>query len=193
MKQLLSLMICASAGLMLCQCSGTEGKNKKVTEMSLEQRAVRKPDDSQRSQYEKYLTDPKMSKGGAGTYFQKQMHHSKSFNGGNSYAGQKQFKTSQSWFGKSRSQAADMTYSLGDRQSRMGGEAFKADQSRFGSQQAREGSSFFSGAGDVFKTNSALTRAKGAPRPPKIIGNLEATSTTDGAYTEDQVRSLLQR
>jgi hypothetical protein len=121
MKQLLSLMICASAGLMLCQCSGPEKKSKKTTEMSLEQRAVRKPDDSQRSQYEKYITDPKMSKGGAGTYFQKQMHHSKSFNGANSYAGQKQFKTSQSWFGKSRSQAADMTYSLGDRQSRMGG------------------------------------------------------------------------
>lgn len=193
MKQLLSLTICASAGLMLCQCSGTDKKSKKTTEMSLEQRAVRKPDDSQRSQYEKYITDPKMSKGGAGTYFQKQMHHSKNFNGANSYAGQKQFKTSQSWFGKSRSQAADMTYSLGDRQSRMGGEAFKADQSRFGSQQAREGSSSFRGSGDVFKTDSALTRSQSRPKQPSIIGNLEATSTTDGAYTEDQVRSLLQR
>jgi|UniRef100_UPI0037842BBB hypothetical protein len=193
MKQLLSLTICASAGFMLCQCSGPEKKSKKTTEMSLEQRAVRKPDDSQRSQYEKYITDPKMSKGGAGTYFQKQMHHSKNFNGANSYAGQKQFKTSQNWFGKSRSQAADMTYSLGDRQSRMGGDAFKADQSRFGSQQAREGSSSFRGSGDVFKTDSALSRSQSRPKQPNIIGNLEATSTTDGAYTEDQVRSLLQR
>jgi hypothetical protein len=121
------------------------------------------------------------------------MHHSKNFNGANSYAGQKQFKTSQNWFGKSRSQAADMTYSLGDRQSRMGGDAFKADQSRFGSQQAREGSSSFRGSGDVFKTDSALSRSQSRPKQPNIIGNLEATSTTDGAYTEDQVRSLLQR
>ncbi len=193
MNPSLSVLICAAAGLMLCQCSGPEEKSKKTSEMSLEQRAIRKADDSHRSQYEKHLTDPKLSKGGAGTYFQNQMHHSKSFNGANSYAGQKQFKTNQSAFGKSRSRAADMTYSLGDRQSSMAGSTFKADQSRFGSQQAREGSSTFRGAGDAFRTNSALTRSEGRPRPPNIIENLEATSTTNGAYTEDQVRSLLQR
>jgi predicted alpha/beta-fold hydrolase len=51
----------------------------------------------------------------------------------------------------------------------------------------------FRGAGDSFRTNSALTRSQSRPRQPNIIENLEATSTTDGAYTEDQVRSLLQR
>lgn len=193
MNSKFSVLICSAVGLMLCQCSGTEKQPKKLSEMSLEQRAIRKADDSHRSQYEKHLTDPKMSKGGAGKFFQNQMHHSNSFSGANSYAGQKQFKTNQSAFGKSRSKAGDMTYSLGDRQSSMAGSSFKADQSRFGSQQAREGSSTFRGAGDSFRTNSALTRSQSRSRQPNIIENLEATSTTDGAYTEDQVRSLLQR
>ena len=194
MNQPVRLLICISAGIVLCQCSSTEKKKKDKSEMSLSQRAMAKPDDKQRSSFEKHITDPKMANGSsAGAYFQKQMHHSKSFNGGDAYAGQKQFKTDQSRFGKSRSQSADMTYALGDKQpSGMNG-AFKTDASRFGSQQAREGGSAFNGGDNIFKTGSALTRSKGTPQAPKIIENFNDRGGKASAYTEDEVKKLLNR
>lgn len=193
MNQPVRLLICISAGLVLCQCSSTEKKKKDKSEMSLAQRAMAKPDDKQRSSFEKYITDPKAGKGGAGAYFQKQMHHSKSFNGGDAYAGQKQFKADQSRFGKSRSQSADMTYALGDKQPSGMNSAFKADASRFGSQQAREGGSAFNGGDNIFKTGSALTRSKGTPQAPKIIENFNDRGGKASAYTEDEVKKLLNR
>ena len=54
---------------------------------------------NKRSQFEKYMNDPKLSKGSAGAHFQNQMYHSKSVKGGKSYAGAKEFKTSQTLFG----------------------------------------------------------------------------------------------
>lgn len=194
----LPLLLCALTGLLLCQCSsgGKEKavKTKNLASMPLAQRSMLKPDENQRSQYEKFITTPKNGKGGAGAHFQNQAHHSKSFSGGNSYAGGKAFKTNQSWFGKSKAQGMDLTYSLGDTQSSMGGDGFKTGQSRLGGQQARQGTSSFQGSDSVFKTGNALTRSRGAPRPLKII---ESFNDSDGgkasAYTEDEVRKLINR
>lgn len=196
MNRSLQLLICLSAAVVLCQCSSSEKKGKNLAEMTLRERTDLKPDNSmlsQRSSFEKYITDPKMSKGNAGTYFQKQTHHSKSFNGGDSYAGQKQFKTDQSWFGKSKAKNMDMTYSLGDKQAPGMKSSFKTDVSRFGSQQAREGSSTFSGANNMFQTGSALSRSKGTPKAPLIIENYNDKGGKTSAYTEDEVRKLLNR
>ena len=188
------LLICLSAGAVLCQCSSTE-KKKKVdpSEQSLMKRTTSGTDMSKRSSYEKYMTDPKLSKGGAGSYFSKQSHHAKSFNGGNSYAGQKQFKTGQSAFGK-KAAGFDMTYALGDKQAGGTKNAFKADVSRFGSQQAREGSAVFNGADNQFNTGSALTRSKSFGKAPKIIENYnDRGGGKKSAYSEDEVRKLLNR
>lgn len=195
MNQPVRLLICVSAGLVLCQCSSTEKKKTKdKSEMSLSQRAMAKPDDKQRSSFEKYITDPKMAKGSsAGAYFQKQVHHSKSFNGGDAYAGQKQFKANQSRFGKSQARGADMTYALGDKQPSGMKDSFKTDASKFGSQQAREAGSAFNGGDNIFKTGSALTRSKGTPKAPLIIENLDAVSSKKSAYSEDEVKRLLNR
>jgi hypothetical protein len=188
MNYSLSLLLC----LMLCHCSAPEEKKKSTKEMSLAQRAMQKPDASVRSQFEKYIGGSGM-KTGAGNFYQKQMHQSKGFNAGNSYAGQKQFKAGQSWFGKSKAPGMDMTYSMGGKQASMAGSSFKSGQSRFAGQSAREGGSAFSGGGDTFSTRSALTRAKGTPQSPLIIENIEATSTKKSAYSEDEVKSLLGR
>ncbi|MDZ4402976.1 hypothetical protein [Prosthecobacter sp.] len=194
MNQPVRLLICVSAGLVLCQCSSTKKKNIAPSEMKLSQRAMLKPDASQRSSFEKYITDPKTAKGGsAGAYFQKQMHHSKSFNGGDAYAGQKQFKTNQSGFGKSQARGADMTYALGDKQpSGMDG-AFKTSQSRLGGQQSRDGGSTFNSGDNIFKTGSALTRSKGTPEAPLIIENYGDKGGKKSAYSEDEVKKLLNR
>lgn len=191
----LSLFLCISSALALCQCSTKTEKPKSTSEMTLQQRATLKPNQNQRSQFEKYITGSKGMKGSAGNYYQKQMHHSKSFNGGNSYAGQKQFKTGQSWFGKSKAPSMDMTYALGDHESSMAHSTFKANASRMGRQEAREGSASFYGSDNMFKTGSALTRAEGRPKAPVIIEN-RSDGTYSGkksAYTEDEVRKLLGR
>lgn len=186
------LLTACCAALLLCQCSSPKGSKKNSSEMTLAQRAMAKPDASQRSQFEKYIGGKGLNTG-AGSWYQKQMHHSKGFDGANSYAGQKQFKTNGSWFGRSRATGMDMTYSLGDKQSAMGGSAFKAGQARFGKQSAREGSAAFSGGDDIFSTGSALPRSKGTPRAPKIIETIESTSMKNAAYSEDDVKKLLGR
>ncbi|OYW74554.1 MAG: hypothetical protein B7Z37_17260 [Verrucomicrobia bacterium 12-59-8] len=187
------LLICLCAGLVLCQCSSPEKKKADTSELSLMKRTTSGVDLNKRSSFEKYMSDPKLSKGSAGSYFQKQSHHSKNFNGGNSYAGQKQFKTSQSLFGKSKAKGLDMTYALGDKQAGGTKNSFKTDVSRLGSQQAREGSSFFGGADQNFKTGLALPRSKGIGKAPNIIENYNDRGGKKSAYSEDEVRKLLNR
>ncbi|MEZ5388112.1 MAG: hypothetical protein R3F13_21605 [Prosthecobacter sp.] len=190
------ILLCALAVGVLCQCTGGDdkkAKKKDTSNMPLAQRSMLKPDENQRSRFEKFITDPKAGKGGAGNYFQKQVHHSNSFSGGNSYAGQKQFKAGQSWFGKSRAQGMDTTYSLGNRQSSMAGEGFDAGQSKLGARQSRDGASVFGGSDSIFKTGNALTRSAGAPKPPKIIENYNDMGGGKSAYSEDEVRRLINR
>lgn len=189
-------LICLLAAAALCQCSsGGKKKEEKndVAGMTLAQRSMQKPDQNRRSSYEKYITNSR-SKGNAGSHFQKQMHHSKSFNGGNSYAGQKQFKTSQSWFSRSKSRSSDMTYSLGGKQAVESKSAFETQASRFADQSAREGSSMFRDGGNVFETGSALTRDERRVRKPLIIENYnDRAEGKKSAYTEDEVKKLLNR
>lgn len=194
MNETLRLLICLGAGVVLCQCTSTK-KKKKVdpSEQSLQTRTTSGADMTKRSQYEKFMTDPKLSKGSAGSYYQNQMHNSKSFNGGNSYAGQKVFKTNQSVHGKSKANF-DMTYALGNKQALGKNSSFSASESRFGTQKAREGGSLFSGADNQFKTGSALTRSKSFGRAPKIIENYnDRGEGKKSAYSEDEVRKLLNR
>ncbi len=194
MNPTMRLLICLCAGLVLCQCTSTKTKKKEdPSEQSLVKRTTSGMDLTKRSKYEKFMSDPKLGKSSAGSYFQKQTHHSKDFNGSNSYAGQKQFKTSQSIFGK-KIAGMDMTYSLGDKQALSKQNGFKTDESRFGSQKAREGSSLFSGADDQFQTGSALTRSKSFGKAPKIIENYnDKGGGKKSAYSEDEVRKLLNR
>jgi len=188
------LLICLSAGVVLCQCSGPKETKKDTSTMTLEQRAMLKPDASKRSSFEKYMNDPKLAKSSAGSYFQKQSHHSNNFNGGNSFSGQKQFKSNQSVFGKSKANGFDMTYALGDKQAGGTKNSFKADVSRFGSQKARESSAVFSGTDHSFNAGSALTRSKSIGKAPKIIENYnDRGGGKKSAYSEDEVRKLLNR
>jgi hypothetical protein len=195
MNATMRLLICLIAGVVLCQCTSTK-KKKKVdpSEQSLQTRTTSGMDMSKRSKYEKYMSDPKLANSSAGSHFQKQMHNSKSFNGSNSYSGQKEFKTGQSVYGKSKSKNFDMTYALGDKQALSKNNGFKAGESRFGNQQAREGDSLFGGADNQFKTGSALTRSKSFGKAPKIIENYnDRGEGKKSAYSEDEVRKLLNR
>lgn len=192
MNPLPPLLLCVLMAALLCQCSGTEEKSKNVKEMTLAQRAMQKPDEKVRSQFEKYIGGKGM-KGSTGSWYQRQMHHSKGFSGGNAYAGQKGFKAGQSWFGKSKAQGMDMTYSMGGKQASMAGNSFKSGQSRFTNQAANEAGSAFGAGGDVFSTRSALPRSQSGSKIPHIIENIEATSTKKSAYTEEDVKSLLGR
>ncbi len=194
MNPTMRLLICLSAGVVLCQCSSTKKKKEDPAEQSLVKRTTSGVDMNKRSQYEKYMNDPKLSKGSSGSFFQKQMHHSKSFNGGNSYAGQKEFKTSESLFGRSKAKSFEMTYALGDKQALSKKNGFKTDESRFGSQKARESDSLFSGADNQFQTGSALTRSKSLGKAPKIIENYnDKGGGKKSAYSEEEVRNLLNR
>lgn len=184
---------CLCVGLMLCQCSSNEKKKVDSADLPLAKRATSGPDMSKRSRYEKYMNDPKMGRSSAGSYFQKQAHNSKTFSGASSYAGQKEFKTSQSIFGKSKAPGMNMTYKLGDKQSPAMKSTFKADASRFGSQQAKEANSVFSGADSRFGTSSALTRSQSIGRAPKIIENYNDRGGKKSAYSEDEVKRLLNR
>ncbi len=186
-------LICISAGVALCQCSSPKKKTTSSAEQSLVQRAMAKPDDKKRSQFEKYISGSGHGpQGSTGAYFQKQVHNSKSFSGGNSYDGQKQFKTSQSRFGKSKVPGMDQTYALGDKTPSGLNGAYKAEQSRFGSMQSRDGSSAFNGP-DNFKTGSALTRSRSVGKAPSIIENYNSMGGKKSAYSEDEVRKLLNR
>jgi len=188
------LLTCLSAALLLCQCSGPEKKKVNTADLPLAKRTTSGVDMNKRSQFEKYMSDPKLMKGSAGSHFQNQSHHSKSFNGGNSYAGLKQFKTRQTLFGKSKTKGLDMTYALGDKQAGGMNHNFKTDASQFSNQQAREGNSVFSGADSSFKTGSALTRSKSIGKPPHIIENYnDRGNGKKSAYSEDEVRKLLNR
>lgn len=191
MIQPLPLLLSIAISAMLCQCSAPEEKKTSTKEMSLAQRAMQKPDPNVRSQFEKYIGGSG-SKAGAGNWYQKQMHHSKAF-GGNSYAGQKSFKAGQSWFGKSKAPGMDMTYSMGGKQASMAGNAFKSGKSNFAGKEAREGGSAFSAGGDSFSTRPHLPRSRSGSMLPQIIENVEATSTKNSAYSEDDVKSLLGR
>jgi hypothetical protein len=187
------LLFCLMTGALLCQCSSSKKKDSDPVGMTLEQRSTQKPDASKRSRYEKYMNDPKMSKSSAGSFYQKQLYHSKNFEGGGSYAGQKQFKTSQSVYGRSKASGIDMTYALGKKQAAGMNSSFKTDVSRLGSQQARESNSVFSGADSTFKTKSALTRSQNIGKPPNIIENYNDRGGKKSAYSEDEVRKLLNR
>jgi len=188
------LLICLSAAVLLCHCSGTEKKNVNTADLSLEKRTTMGVDMNKRSQFEKYMNDPKLAKGSAGSHFQSQKYNAKSFNGGNSYAGMKQFKTRQTQFGKSKTKGFDMTYALGDKQAGGMNHNFKTDVSQFSNQQAREGKSIFSGADNTFKTGSALTRSKSIGKPPHIIENYnDKGNGKKSAYSEEEVRKLLNR
>lgn len=187
------LLICFCAAVVLCQCTSTKKKKEDPAEQSLVKRTTAGVDMNKRSRYEKYMGDPKLSKSSAGSYFQKQAHHSKSFNGGDSYSGQKEFKTGQSVYGKSKANF-DMTYELGNKQALGKNSSFKANESRFGSQKAREGESLFSGANNQFKTGSALTRSQSTGKAPKIIENYnDRGEGKKSAYSEEEVRKLLNR
>lgn len=192
MNRPMRLLICLSAGVALCQCSGPEKKKTDTASMTLQQRSTLKPDASKRSSFEKYMNDPKLAGGSAGSFFSKQSHNAKGFSGANSYAGQKQFKTNQSLFSK-KATGFDMTYALGDKQAGGTKNGFKTDASRFGSQQAHEGSSFFGGADQNFKTGLALPKSKGIGKGPKIIENYNSMGGKKSAYSEDEVRKLLNR
>lgn len=196
MNPTVRFLICLSAGVVLCQCSTKSStKKKKVdpSEQKLLQRTTSGVDMTKRSQYEKYMSDPKLAKSSAGSYFQKQTHNSKNFGGNNSFSGQKQFKTNQSVYGKSKANF-DMTYALGDKQALSTKNGFKAGESRFGNQKAREGDSLFGGADSQFKTGSALTRSKSFGKAPKIIENYnDRGEGKKSAYSEDEVRRLLNR
>lgn len=194
MNPTMRLLICLSAGVVLCQCSSTK-KKKKVdeSEQNLQTRTTSGMDLTKRSKYEKFMNDPKLGKSSAGSYFQKQAHHSKNFGGNTSFSGQKQFKTSQSVYGKSKANF-DMTYALGDKQALSKKNGFKTEASRFSSQKAREGSAVFSGADSSFNTGSALTRSKSFGKAPKIIENYnDMGGGKKSAYSEDEVRKLLNR
>jgi len=195
MKPTVRLLICLSAGVVLCQCISTKKKKKEdPAEQSLVKRTTSGMDLTKRSKYEKFMNDPKLANGSAGSHFQKQTHHSKSFNGNNSFSGQKEFKTSESIYGRSKSKNFDMTYALGDKQALGKNNSFKAAESRFGSQKAREGDSLFSGADNQFKTGSALTRSKSLGKAPKIIENYnDRGEGKKSAYSEEEVRKLLNR
>ncbi len=192
MNRLLQLLICAT-GVVLCQCSHSEKKKSKPSELSLAQRAMRKPDATERSQFEKYLSPSKDGKSGTAAHYQKQTHQSKSFSGGDSYAEQKPFKAGQSWFGKSKVQGMDTTYALGDQQAAGLGGTFKAGASNLGSKQDRAGDSTFRSSNDAFKAGSALTRSKRTGKAPLIIETIETQSIKKSAYTEDEVKRLLNR
>lgn len=191
MKHSLSFLLCIVTSGLLCHCSAPKQKKISTKEMSLAQRAMQKPDEKVRSQFEKYIGGTG-TKAGAGNWYQKQMHNSKNFGSG-SYAGQKSFKAGQSWFGKSKAPGMDMTYSMGGRQSSMAGNAFKSGQSNFAGKEAREGGSAFSAGGDVFGTRPHLPYSRSGSKIPQIIENVEATSTKKSAYSEDDVKSLLGR
>lgn len=193
MNSTVRLLICLSTSVVLCQCTSTKKKKEDPSEQSLVKRTTSGVDLNKRSQYEKYMNDPKLSKNSAGSYFQKQSHHSKNFNGGNSYSGQKEFKTSQSVYGKSKANF-DMTYALGDKQALTKKNGFKTEVSRFSSQEAREGSAVFSGADNIFNTGSALTRSQRIGKAPKIIENYnDKGGGKKSAYSEEEVRKLLNR
>lgn len=192
MNAITRLLICLSAGVVLCQCSSPKKKKEDPAAQTLAKRTTSGVDMNKRSRYEKYMNDPKLTNS-AGSYFQKQSHHSKSFNGADSYSGQKEFKTSQSIYGKSKANF-DMTYALGNKQALSKNHSFKADESRFGSQKARESESLFSGADNEFKTGSALTRSKSVGKAPKIIENYnDKGGGKKSAYSEEEVRQLLNR
>lgn len=195
MNPLLHSLLCLLVSAALCQCSSgakkTAGK-KDVANMTLAQRSMQKPDMNRRSQFEKYITTSS-SKSGAGSYFQKQEAHSKHFAGAGSYAGQKDFKTKESRFGKSTARGLDLTYALGDKKAAGSGRQFDAEASKLGTMQAREGRAKFSGADDEFKTRQALPGSKRTGKAPPIVETIEATSAKKGAYSEDEVRKLLNR
>jgi hypothetical protein len=187
-------LICFSAGIVLCQCTGPKEKKVDSTEQTLEKRTTSGMDLTKRSRYEKSISDSKLTGNNAGSYFQKQTHHSKSFIGADSYAGQKQFKTNQSIFGKSKAKGLDMTYALGNKHAGGAKNSFKTETSRFDSQQARESKSMFGGGDNSFKTGSALTRRKSIGKPPHIIENYnDRGGGKKSAYTEDEVRKLMGR
>lgn len=188
------LLICFSTGVLLCQCISTEKKKSDPSDQSLIKRTTSGMDMSKRSSYEKYMSDPKLNKSSAGSFFQKQTHHSKSFSGTDSYSGQKQFKTGQSIFGKSKAKGLDMTYVLGDKRAGGTKNSFKTATSRFGSQQAHESKSMFGKDDNAFKTGSALTRRQSTGKAPHIIENYnDRGGGKKSAYSEDEVRKLLGR
>jgi hypothetical protein len=187
-------LICLGASLLLCQCSSPKKKKVNPAELSLEKRATMGADANRRSHFEKYMNDPKLAKGSAGSYFQKQSYHAATLKGGKSYTGLKEFKTSQTFFGKPKTKGFDMTYVLGDKKALGMDHKFKTDASRLGDQQAREGKSVFSGADNVFKTGSALTRSKSVGKEPHIIENYnDKGNGKKSAYSEDEVLKLLNR
>lgn len=193
MSKIIRLILCGFVATALSQCSSGEDESSESTGLSLQQRSTRKPDTNHRSQFEKYIGGSGKDGLGTASWYQKQAHHSKSFNGGNTYAGQKQFNTKSSWFGRSKSQSADRTYALGDKASSAGKNAFKTSPSNFGSIQARESGTVFSPGGNAFKSGSALTRSERTPRMPTIIDNVGTSSAKSGAYSEDEVKRLLGR
>lgn len=190
----LPLLLCFFISAALCQCSsdGEKTAKKDYASMSLAQRSMQKPDMNRRSHFEKSITNSS-SKNGAGSYFQHQAATAGSFAGVGSFAGQKAFKAKESRFGKTTARGLDLTYALGDMKASESGSQFDTEASKLGTMQAREGRAKFSGADDEFKTRHALPGSKRKGKEPTIIETIEATPTKKGAYSEEEVRKLLNR
>ncbi|MBL9130788.1 MAG: hypothetical protein JNG86_06290 [Verrucomicrobiaceae bacterium] len=190
MNRLVAIITCLTAGC-LCSCAGGEGKKKSkpLDEVKLGQR-LNKPDTSQRSHYEKFMSKSVDGRGSAGMQFQNQMFRTSKVAGLNEASGMGgQYKTKESMF--SRLKFWDKSTFKTDQAGGIASKAFDTGDA-FKTGEAGEGSKIFSGADDVFGTKQALSRSDRVGQAPKIIENRSNSGTT-GSYTEDEVKRILNR
>lgn len=192
-----AIALCAA----LCSCTSertVKKSSKPASEQTLGQR-LNQPDTSRRSQYEKYMATSKDGRGTGGMQFQKQMFNSSAFSGSKHVAGisnatgmNGQYKTQPSMFSRLKFWGNNSAFK-GSNQTNSAATQMFNGAGAFKTGSAREGSMNFSGAGDVFETNPALTRNDRIGRAPKIIENFGGTSTSGAGYSESEVKQLLNR
>lgn len=189
MNRLLHIALC----LALCSCVGGMKKKKSTpaSEQTLGQR-LNRPDTNRRSHFEKQLSRAADGRGSAGARFQKQAFQASNFSGTSKAGGiDGQFKTKQSMWSRMKFWGRDSSFAGADKASAAAAKTFDTGDA-FNTAPAREGAMKFSGADDVFGTDNALSRSDRIGRTPKIIDTIDTTSTS-GKYTEDEVKSILNR
>ena len=198
MNRHLVTAICLSA-LALCSCESGEKTKKKpssksLDEVKLSERLGRKPDQDNRSHYEKYLPSATGGRGSAGTQFQKQMYKSATIHGTNTQATglDGKYKTNQSAFSRWKFWGQKGKFAEAGKSSSATSKVFDPGTGGFdAAKAAREGSQEFSGASNTFGTKSALSDRDRLTTLPNAK-SIDSISTTN-SYSEDEVKKLLNR
>lgn len=176
--------------LAACSSGGKPSAAQRPMSESMEKRLMRW-DMNKRSSFESSLV---RNQSGMGKHLQQRGFHAKDYKGNTAYRVPKTLKQDSFSGADDRSRLASQTFSGAGQKNRLAKETYSTPAAREDGSQARQQNAVFRESNDVFKTGEVrdAARSQAENKRPLIIKN-ETESTDAAAYSEDEIRRLVNR